>query len=1011
MNRNAEWGVGRLSAFTLAIGMMSAAPAVFAQAAPAEPAAAPETAPKKADDKSVKLEAVRVTGSRIVIPGATSTSPITTVRAEEFGLQQTQEVEQVLRNLPSTLPADGANVNNGSAGAATLNLRGLGANRNLILVDGKRLTPYDINGLVDTSQIPAALLDRVDIVTGGASAVYGSDAISGAVNFIMKRNFEGVDVDYTNSLTEEGDGDKSALTITLGSNLANGKGNVAAALTYAHRDGVQLGQRPLGQLGIDTSDGTGLNEFRSGAGVLAASPNCGGPGATSDFNNSAYSTTTLPTRIALFRAPGTIRQFRDDGTLSTPCSSFNFNPFNYYETPQDRYGGSVFAHLEFNKHAEVYSRFLYSNTTVRQQVAPSGVFNTAFFTPLSNPLIQAPARASLIALAQNAQTQGNLNASNYRDVNGNGVVDEPDYLNLNYRRRTVEFGERSTTYSTSAFQFVVGVQGNIVDDWNYDVSFQRGQSDRNSIFAGYTNLANIRTAVDFTGAASTTPGACNTTTGCVPLNLFGGFGSITPDQAAFSSATALQSNVYTQYITTASINGAINFARPLANRPLGLSIGVERRREQGSASPDECLKLAPSSCLGGAGGNTLPIAGGFGVNELFTEATLPLLDGLVGAKALDLNLGYRWSDYNPTGLNRTWKYGLSWTPVDGLLVRVEHQRAARAPNVGELAAPQTTGLSNALFDPCSSNPDAIAAQNPNTATRCEQTGVPAGQTGQVEDIVSNQINGFFGTDLNDLPTPERADTTTFGVSFRPKNFSIFRNPFVSLDYYDIKVTDFIGTFGAQEVLDACYNGGVTSECNKIRRIGGDLVNDGSGIQLFTTNLRKLRAEGLELVTSVDIPAAKYGKFKLALNANYYLKQESQSSSFSDVIDCKGFYGNQCGNPLPRLRLTQRTTYSIKDVDASVLWRYIGGTKVENAQVASTFGQFQSIGDYSYFDLNVGYSFLKKYRVNLLVSNLLDRDLPVVGGGAAGTASNSGNTFPSVYDPLGRSYSVSIGATF
>lgn len=1020
MTENAERSVGRLSAFTLAIGMMSAAPIAFAQEAVAAPADAPteapaaeaveaapiavSQAPAPADTgKSVKLEAVRVTGTRIVIPGATSSSPIVTVRAEEFNLQQTPEVEQVLRTLPSTLPSDGSNANNGSAGVASLNLRGLGEQRGLILVDGKRISPYDINGIVDTSVIPTALLDRVDLVTGGASAVYGSDAMSGAVNFIMKRNFEGVDVSYTNGLSEKGDADRTSLSIAMGSNLADGRGNVSAALNYSHRDGIQLGQRALGQLGIVTEDGSGLDDFRAGRAPTPGPANCDGPGSVV----AGGSTTTLPTRVAVFGVAGSNRQFRNDGTLAGNCSVFNFNPFNYYETPQDRYGGSVFGHLEFNEHAEAYGRFLYSNTTVRQQVAPSGVFGTAFFTPLNNPLIGDQARAELISIAQAAQTAGTLNATNYRDTNSNNVVDAPDYLNINYRRRTVEFGERSTTYDNNAYQALVGARGNIIGAWDYDISFQRGQSQSNRINAGYTNLANIANAIDSTDGVTCTNGDPT----CVPLNLFGGFGAITPAQAAYSSATALENRVYTQYITNATINGSFDLARPLAERPIGVSFGVERRRENGTTTPDECLKLAPASCLGGAGGNTLPISGGFSVNELFTEAIVPVLDDLPFAKSLDLELGYRWSDYDPSGLNRTWKYGLTWTPIDGVLARITHQRAARAPNVGELAAPQTTGLDNAQFDPCSvGNPDAA---NPSQALidRCVATGVSANNVGKIEDLVSGQINGFFGTDLQNLPTPEKADTTTVGLVYRPKNFGLIRNVYLSLDYYDIKVNDYIGQFGAQEVFDQCYTSGNLAECAKIRRVGETLVNDGSGIELFTTNLKVLKAEGLEFVGNFDVKAGDFGKVKFGLNANYYLAQESQSSDANPVVDCRGKYGTQCGNPLPRLRLTQRTTWSVKDVDASLLWRYLGGASIESTQVANTFGQFQHIGDYSYFDANLGYNFLKKYRVNLLVTNLLNRDPPVVGNEAADTRSNNGNTFPSVYDTLGRSYSVGVSATF
>ena len=1015
MNRNTEWSVGRLSAYTLAIGMMSAASAAMAQEASAPPAAAPEVAAEPAaetaaaapeavaDSKSVKLEAVRVTGSRVVVPGATSSSPIVTVRAEEFALQQNPEAEQVLRTLPGTLPADGSNVNNGTAGVSSLSLRGLGAQRNLILIDGKRVTPYNVDGIVDLSMVPTALIDRVDLVTGGASAVYGSDAISGAVNFITKRNFEGVDIDYTNGLTEEDDGDKTSIAAVLGTNVAGGRGNIVMALNYAHRDGIQLGQRSLGNLGIVTASGAGLADFQAGRGATPAPAGCDGPGAVA----AGGSGTTLPTRISIFSSGQPQRQFRNDGTLGANCSVFNFNPFNYYETPQDRYGASVFGRFEFNKHAEAYSNFLFGNTTVRQQVAPSGIFNNSYFTPLANPFIGDQARATIISQGEAARAAGRLGANNWRDVNGNNVVDQADYLNLTYARRTVELGERSETIKNNAYQMQLGLRGEIIQDWDYDVSFQRGQSGRTNIRAGYTNLVNVGNALDSVDGVTCANGDVT----CVPINLFGGFGTITPDMARYSSATALIDSTYEQNITQASVSGLLTQIKhsPLASRPIGLSVGVERRREEGDFTPDECLRVAPTSCQGGAGGFLLPIAGGFNVNELFTEAIVPLIDDKTLVSALDLELGYRWSDYDPTGLNRTWKYGLSWAPTDETLVRVMRQRAARAPNVGELAAPQTTALDNAQFDPCSDgNPNPIT---PELRDRCVATGVAPQDVGTVQDIISGQINAFNGTDLNNLPAPEKADTTTIGFVFKPRSLGILRNPYVSVDYYDIKVNDYIGTFGAQEILDQCYNAGVLSECAKIRRVGGNLINDGSGVELFTTNLKELRAEGVEVAGSFAIHTANFGKFRFNAIVNKYLTQESQSSDANDVIDCKGYYGTQCGNPLPSIRWTQRTTWDIKNFEVSYLWRHLGSAKIEEPQVAGTFEEFRKIGSFDYIDLNVGYNVTKKIKVSALVSNVFEKDPPVVGNEAGTTASNSGNTFPSVYDTLGRVYSFGVSAAF
>jgi outer membrane receptor protein involved in Fe transport len=332
-------------------------------------------------------------------------------------------------------------------------------------------------------------------------------------------------------------------------------------------------------------------------------------------------------------------------------------------------------------------------------------------------------------------------------------------------------------------------------------------------------------------------------------------------------------------------------------------------------------------------------------------------------------------------------------------------------NVGELAAPTVTALDNAQFDPCSvGNPDA-ASPSQALIDRCVSTGVAAADVGKIEDIVSGQINAFTGTDLTALPKPESADTTTLGIVLRPGNFGFVRNPYLSLDYYDIKVNDYIGTFGSQEVLDACYKFGQASQCSKIVRVGGTLTNDGSGVQLFTTNLAYLQAEGLELVGSFGVKAGDYGNLRFALNANYYLTQESQSDSTLDVIDCKGRYGTQCGNPMPKFRFTQRTTWDYRGFEVSALWRHLGSASIEPVQEAGTFEQFRRIDSFNYLDMSLGYNLTKKIKFSILATNVLDKDPPVVGNEAGDTRSNSGNTFPSVYDPLGRAYVFGVSAGF
>jgi outer membrane receptor protein involved in Fe transport len=975
-----------------------------------------------AQEEGAAPEELIVTGTRITVPGVVSSSPIYSVGAAEIQIQQQPEVEKILRVLPITKPNDGQNVNNGTAGVSTIDLRGLGAQRNLILIDGKRITPYNINGLVDASVIPTALIDRIDIVTGGASAVYGSDAMSGAINFVMKRDFEGVEIDSELSRTDENDGEIRTASLTIGSNVADGRGNVVLGINWTDREGVQLGARPLGTIGIVTEDGSGLDEFLAGEGPAAPPPGCGGTGSVA----TGGSTTTLPTRVNI-AGGAALGQFRDDGTLGADCSVFNFNPFNYYQTPLERFGGTVIGNFEINEHAEPYARFSYSSTNVRQQIAPSGVFGSFYFTPLANPFITDQARGVMIDAAEEGRADGLTckegadlapgpdacdgdgddvaDFANWRDVNGNDIVDEEDYLNIAYRRRTVELGERSTTFDNNAFQFLTGIRGDIVGDWSYDVALQYGESNRTNISAGYTNLTNVGNALDSVDGVT----CANGDPSCVPLNLFGGEGAITPEMAAYSGAVATEKQEYQQTIASAFVNGPINAIQtPWAANPISVGVGLEYRKELGETVPDECLKLAPASCLGGAGGNTLPIAGGFDVIEMFGEAIFPIVEDRTGFRSLNLELGYRYSDYDPTGWNDTYKYGLNWRPVDALLVRVMEQKAVRAPNVGELAAPQTTGLDNAIEDPCS-----VANGNINAELEalCISTGMTPAQVGQVEDIVAGQINAFFGTDLNQLPDPESADTTTIGFVVTPDFGEKINNPVFSLDYYDIKIEDYISQFAAQEVLDGCYVAGLTEQCDKIVRVGGTLTLPGSGIEEFTTNLEFLQAEGLEFGFSFGIDVGNMGTLSFGGTVNKYLTQESQSSITTPVLDCLGFYGTSCGGPLPEIRWVERTTWDYADFTVSLLWRHLGDVSIEEVQESFTFDDFEHISSFDYFDLYGSYQLFEKLTLSLGVTNLFDEDPPIVGNEAADTGSNSGNTFPSHYDTLGRVISLGLNARF
>lgn len=994
-----------------------------AQFAHVLPATAQETAGPSSDDIVV------VTGTRITTPGVESSSQISSVGESEIDLLLQPEVEKIIRLLPMTVPGDGGNVNNGTEGAATVNLRGLGAKRNLILLNGQRLTPYNYDGEVDTQVIPTAMLERIDIITGGASATYGSDAMSGAINFVTKRDFQGIDFDSQYSVTDEGDGQIYNSALTVGANTPDGSGNVVASINWAKREGIQGGARPLGRLGIVSEDGSGYQQYLNGqAPTPPADPLCQGENAVA----AGGSGTTTPTRVSIF-GMGALGQVRTDNTIGANCSVFNFNPYNYYQTPQERFGGTAEGFYTINENFEPYVRASFSQTNVTQQVAPSGIFSSDFWTPLGNPFISAQQRAFVIAAAETGRTGGTLladgtldgdgnNVGNWRDLDGSGTVTAADDLRLAYGRRTTEFGPRSTSYDNSWFQLVTGLRGEIVENWDYNFSFSHGESRQSQLSQGYANLANLVHAIN---AVSTTTCRSGPST-CVPINLWAAPGGITPEMAQFSSASATELQEYTQNIAQLLVSGYLEGIKsPWADLSPSVSLGVEYREENGGTTPDECLKLAPTSCLGGAGGYVLPIEGGFSAYEYFGEAIIPLVRDQPFIEQLDVELGYRYADYDPSGGTDSWKYGLSWAPIEGLRFRAMQQRAVRAPNVGEIAAPQVTELDSAFQDPCSianvANIDAVLR------ARCISTGMTNAQVGVVGDIVSGQINVFNGTDLNAPVTPETADTTTFGLVWTPDVSSWFGGmitaPQLTVDYYDIRIEDYIEGPPPQDVLDACYVQGDAAQCDNIIRVGGSLVLDGSGVQTFTQNLDYIQAEGIEIGAAFGVDLGGLGSVDVSFNANHFLSQEFHSFDVLNVVECVGQYSASCGSnfgtPTPETRWIQRATWNLPFMNNAFqigyLWRHTSevtsGYVLDDNPATVTFGAFQTIPDYDWLDVVGTWQINDAMRLSAGVTNITGEDPPVVGNEAADVANNSLNTFPSSYDALGSVYTIGLNVRF
>ncbi|MDH3810443.1 MAG: TonB-dependent receptor plug domain-containing protein [Gammaproteobacteria bacterium] len=1008
----------------------------------------PVMAQDQGDDDELVLDEIITTGTRIKNQNVVAASPITTIGAEEIAQQQTPNIERVFRDLPITIPGDGENVNNGTAGQATLDLRGLGPERSLILIDGKRLAPFDINGIVSTDVIPVNMLERVDVVTGGASAVYGSDALSGAVNFVMKRDFEGFEIDLGYSDTAQGGEDTYYINALMGVNFDGDRGNITIGGGRTSRGAILLADRDFGIFGVSSSTGSGL-----GSPPPEPSADCSGNTEfTTAHSSGVGSTTSIPATLNL--RSGNSYQFRDDGSLvQGECARFNFNPFNYYQTPQERYQATTVGYYDINDNAEVYARASFSNNRSDFQIAPSGTFGTAFTIPVMNPFFSDATRTTIvddlnagagqfltdtnqalndllalpnptpddldsIAALQAALAADPLGFTSVgiQDLNGDGVFDADDAFTSTARRRTLELGPRTGVFDTDYSQLVLGVRGELpgkAEGWNYDVSYQRGESDFVETRDGFTNLTNLAAGINTVSATQCIDANGNVTGApCTPINIFGPVGSITPEQRDSGYFIAIASDIRktVQTVWHASIDGTIdNLSLPTADDGLSVAFGVESRDEEANSSPDECLKLAPASCQGGAGGNRLPVAGKYSADEMFVEAILPLAQDMTGFQNVSLELGYRYSDFDLQGDTDSWKAGLSWEIVDGFRFRYMEQQAVRVANVGELFRPVTTGLDNATLDPCSIGNPNPPAPGSELFTRCVNTGMLPSQVGTVPDIISGQVNIFTGTNPNNLPAPETARTRTVGFVWETDMIAAMPLT-LSLDYYDIEINDYIDTPTGQESLDLCYILGDPVTCAGIVRIGGALGETGTGTPAFFTNFTVFQAEGLDLKADTTFDVGSFGEMTLNLAAHQYLTNEFQTTALSPVVDCKGFYGTSC-DPVPEFRSTLRVGWARNDFDASLLWRHIGDMKAQANEAGALFAAFRSVKSQDYLDLSFGYNFMDVGRVAVLIKNVADEDPPILGNETGSTSFNSGNTFPSLFDSMGRTYNVNLKFSF
>ena len=980
-----------------------------------------------ADEKPTEVEAIIITGSRIARQDYVAASPIVTVGAADVQRTGAISVEKLLNQLPQFMPSVSDTSNNPSNnGQANIQLRGLGTQRTLVLVDGHRVTPSNASGVIDVNTIPSALIENIETITGAASATYGSDAVAGVVNFKLKHHFSGLQVDAQYGETEQSDGKTSQVNVTMGGDFAEDRGNAVLSFGYANRGVIFNSARPFASFG--GASGTIPMGSWSVAGISQAAVDSVfakygfAPGAvkpigdkvgfnndgTLFFNGNNYKGPTTPDFQTIVAGKG-----------SVTTGSYNTAILNELQLPQTRYQAFGRAEYALTPDIKTWGQFNFTNYTADTELAPSpgsgnpagtatGLGATGFLVPLTNPFIPADLRTLLNARTSNP---------------GN-----PFLLN----KRFSDIGPRHESDEYNVYQIQLGANGKVgIKDWTWDAFTAYGKMNLLVTQSGNVSHQAVRTLLEAADG-----GASQCTGGYNPF----GLQPISASCIAYLSRVTKNSTNYVQQ------QGELNLQGGVFDLPAGeirAAVGADYRRDTTKFVPDSVLSTPDISGLGTPLQNKAPgvvgfnasnpLSGGTDVYELYGELLIPVLKDLPFVHSLNLNVGGRFSDYNTVGGVNTYKVDIEYKPIDTVLVRGGVQRAIRAPNIGELFAPQgqnfpsigpavtssggPAGLNSG--DPCDvRNVYRTGANGSQVRALCLTQGMP---TSVVDSYIYNntQIQGTTGGNPN--LSEETADSYTFGIVWQPHfNNELFHRLSASIDYYHIDVKNAVGTVTAANAISKCFNADGSNPtysnsnffCSLLQRdtLTGQFVNS---LQT-NANLAEIRTAGVDFQAdwNFDLGAIglddKYGSMGLNLVGTHLDKMEIQLLPGGPFRDLTGSIGDtsisNIGNSFAEWKLFTTVTYANGPVNLAVRWRYID-KMIDQSCIGKTTCSAVSPGSVSYFDLSGGWKINDQYEISAGVNNLEDKQPPFF------TSFTQANTDPSTYDVLGRRYYLGIKARF
>ncbi len=912
------------------------------------------------------VEEIVVTGSRLPRRDFTAVSPIATIESEALTYAGQATLEETLNKLPQVTPDFGRASNGVGNGKSQINLRGLGAGRTLVMLNGRRLAPSGIGTAVDVNNLPQALMDRVEVITGGASTVYGSDAVAGVVNFITRDDFVGFAVDASAYVTEEGDSEIYDINVTWGHEFD--RGNIALYGGFYDRSETFQVERAFSAVALND---TWQGEVRPGGSPIIPAGIIFQPQI--DLGTGATPTTFDGNGVPIPYDPVT--------------GAYNYAPVNYLQTPLTRRSAGAFATYELGADLELYAEVSYANNQAAKTLAPvpaQGFFEINPDNPLLSPEAQQLFADQLFPVS--ATTVGMV-----------------------FGRRLSELGARIIETDNDYTRVAAGLRGPINATWDFDawVTYTRGDEDE-----GFLNDASYSRMQQGLLVDPGTGECFDPTDGCVPLNVFGE-GNLSQAGLDFIRYEPfLNKTSRTQKLASAFVRGAPFDAWA---GPINMAFGVEWRDDDGTFRADTALFT--DDTLGYRA--SASVNGSESVWEIYTEATIPLAEGAPWAEYLGLEVGGRYSEYENAGSVDSFKFGGEWQLPIPVRFRAMFQRSVRAPNLEEAFTEQGiergSYTSGAGFDPCSASRDPVGA---GLREACIATGLPADQVGVFEATEGFPTDFVFGG--NPLLEPEKAETLTLGVVLE---LDWLQGVQVSIDYFDLEVSDTIGEIDA---TIACFD-----EANAANLFCGNIERDATTYNVNRVyepfvNRGELRTEGIDTMVSVDaeLPAGLAlfdGQADLAFGLawTHVLKNSEQETSFGTEFDCAGLFGYPCIYALSRFidaypedRVLANLRYYSGDFMASLSWRWISGTDNGVLTYGDVLGAgwadpgVPSIGSVSYSDLGMAYSFNENVEARLTIANLANQGPPLLANNSFGP-----NTDSTLYDVFGRSYTLMVALRF